>query len=57
MVPAQKQKYRQVEKKIERPEINPYTYGYLFLTKETRIYNGTKTAYSIMVLGKLDSYI
>ena len=33
--------------KIERPEINPCTYGYLILTKEARIYNGEKTASSI----------
>ena len=29
--------------KIESPEINPCTYGYLILTKEARIYNGEKT--------------
>ena len=28
--------------KIESPEINPCTYGTLFLTKEARIYNGDK---------------
>ena len=28
--------------KIERPEINPRTYGTLSLTKEARIYNGEK---------------
>ena len=33
--------------KIESPEINLCTYGYLFLTKEARIYSGTKTASSI----------
>ena len=36
--------------KIENPEINPRTHGYLvpyFLTKEARIYNGAKTASSI----------
>ena len=32
--------------KIDSPEINPCTYGYL-LTKEVRIYNGTKTASSV----------
>ena len=30
--------------KIESPEINPCTYGYLFLTKEARIYNEAMTA-------------
>ena len=33
--------------KIESPEINPCTYGYLFLTKEARIYNGAETASSV----------
>ena len=33
--------------KIESPEINPYTYRYLILTKETKVYNGAKTASSI----------
>ena len=28
---------------IDNPEINPYTYGYIILTKEARIYNGEKT--------------
>ena len=31
--------------------------GTLFLAKEARIYNGARTASSIMVLGKLDSYM
>ena len=34
------------------PEINPCTYGHLFLTKEARIFNGTKTASSINGAGK-----
>ena len=39
--------------KIESPEINPCTYGYLiFFTKEARIYNGAKTASSINGAGK-----
>ena len=29
--------------KIETPEINPCTYGYLIFDKEARIYNGDKT--------------
>ena len=39
--------------KIESPEINPCTYGYLiFFTKEAKIYNGAKTASSINGAGK-----
>ena len=38
--------------KTESPEINPCTYGYLFSTKEARIYNGSKTASSINGAGK-----
>ena len=39
--------------KIESPEINPCTYGYLiFFTKEARIYNGAKTTSSINDSGK-----
>ena len=33
--------------KLESPEINPCTMGTLLLTKETRIYNGAKAAFSI----------
>ena len=32
--------------KIEIPEINPHTYGYLIFEIEARIYNGAKTASS-----------
>ena len=38
--------------KIESPEINPCTYGYLILTKEARIYKGVKTASSTNGAGK-----
>ena len=38
--------------KIESPETNPCTYGYLVLTKEARIHNGAKTASSISGAGK-----
>ena len=38
------------------PEINPQVDGQS-MTKETRIYNREKTAFSIFLLGKLDSYI
>ena len=43
--------------KTKSPEKTLAPMGTLFLTKEARIYDGTKTAYSIMVLGKLDSCI
>ena len=38
--------------RIESPEINPRTYVTLSLKKETRIYNGEKTASSISGAGK-----
>ena len=41
--------------KVENPEMNPRTHGYLvpyFLTKEARIYNGAKTASSTNGAGK-----
>ena len=41
------------QNKIESPEINPCTSGYLiFFTKEARIHNGAKTASSINGAGK-----
>ena len=40
--------------KIENPEINPCTYGYLIFDKETRIYTGEKTASSINGAGKTE---
>ena len=45
------------QNKIESPEINHAPMGTLFLTKEARRYNGAKTASSVIVLGKLDSYM
>ena len=38
--------------KIESPEINPCTNGYLTLTKEARIHNRAKTVSSINGAGK-----
>jgi len=38
--------------KIESPDINPCTYGYLIFDKEARIYNGAETAFSINGAGK-----
>ena len=47
-------KDRNIDKcnKIERPEINPHTYGHLILTKEARIYNGGKTIFLTSGAGK-----
>ena len=39
--------------RTESLEINPCTMGTLFLTKEARIYNGTKTASSISGAGEI----
>ena len=57
MVLAQKQKYRPMEHDRKPRKKTHAPISTLFLTKEARIYNGAKTAFSIMVLGKLDSYM
>ena len=48
------QKSRNIDQgnKIESPEINPWAYGYLVLTKEAKIYNGAKAVFSINGAGK-----
>ena len=38
--------------KIESPEINPCTYGYLIFDKGVKKYNGAKTDFSINGAGK-----
>ena len=51
MILAQKQKYKPMEE--DRKPRNKYaSMATLFLTKEARIYNGTKTASSINGAGK-----
>ena len=40
--------------RIESTEINPHTYGHLIFEKETRIYNGEKTASLISGAGKTE---
>ena len=47
MVPAQKQKYRSMEQD-RKPRNKPMHVWVTFLTKEARIYNGTKTVSSII---------
>ena len=42
--------------KLENPEINPCTYGYLIFDKGAKNINGAKTASSITGAGKMDSY-
>ena len=43
--------------KTESPEIKPTPYGHLIFDKEARLYNGEMILSSIVVLGKLDSYM
>ena len=56
MVLAQKQKYRPMEQD-RKPRDKPTPYGHLIFDKEARLYNGEMILSSIVVLGKLDSYM
>ena len=52
MVLAQNQKYRQMEQNRETRDKSTHPWVTLFLKKETRMYNGAKTASSISGAGK-----
>ena len=52
MVLAQKQKYRSMEQDRKPIDKSMNTVATLSMTKETRIYNGAKTASSISGAGK-----
>ena len=56
MVLAHKQKYQPMEQDRESREKTHAPMGTLCLTKEARIYNGSKITSSISGAGKLDSY-
>jgi len=51
-----KQKYRPMEQD-RKPRDKPTPYGHLIFDKEARLYNGEMIRSSIVVLGKLDSYM
>ena len=53
---AQKQKYRPMEQD-RKPRDKPTPYGHLIFDREARLYNGEMVCSSIVVLGKLDSYM
>ena len=56
MVPAQKQKYRSMEQ--DRKPRDKLTHIWSpYLLKETRVYSGEKADFSIIILGKLGSYM
>ena len=57
MVLVPKQKYRPMEQDRRLRNKPRHLWVPYFLTKEARIYNGAKTASSVMVLGKLVNHL